>query len=202
MSGGYPLGVVASSSGTQWDARIGTTDQSPTRRRTCCRGWCRRPRRSSSPAAATPRSPRWRRASLAAGNGPRAGGGSAGPRRRRHHVRGRGPIRLHACLGRVDTRRVSNTTTPAVARGLSIDAMQTLTGRWFLAGPINRVSAPVFATPARSAATNCRFREATAGIACSQDFTLLAAYQNTRWYGAPRATHGIATSVVWARRWR
>ena len=33
ISGGYPLGAIASSSGAHWDARAGITDQSPTRKR-------------------------------------------------------------------------------------------------------------------------------------------------------------------------
>ena len=44
ISGGYPLGAIASSSGAHWDARAGITDQSPTRKRNVLRvpGPCRR----------------------------------------------------------------------------------------------------------------------------------------------------------------
>jgi hypothetical protein len=80
--------------------------------------------------------------------------------------------------------------------------MQTLTGRWFLAGRVNRVSAPVFKTPLDQPRQSADSSDLTLGYRLRADLTLRAGYQTSRWYGAATRTNGLATSVVWARRWR
>ncbi|MEO7274417.1 MAG: hypothetical protein ABIX28_02890 [Vicinamibacterales bacterium] len=203
MSGGYPLGVLASSSGAHWDARVGVTDQSPTRRRNVIS-------RDRPPAAAQ----------LVAGGGysPFAGlrvGASLARGRYREPTTGQ-PGRSVAVTTiegeyAVGHTRISGewihdgfqtTTRSVVARGFSLDAMQTLTARWFVAGRVNRASAPVFKTPLDQPRQVADSSEATLGYRLSHDVTLRAGYETSRWYGVPLRQHGLATSVVWARRWR
>jgi len=203
MSGGYPLGVVASSSGTHWDARIGITDQSPTRRRNVLS-------KDGPPSSAqfiagggyTPFAGLRVGASLARGQYREPAAGQPGRDVAVTTFEGEYEFGYTRLSGEWIHDQFETTTTPAVARGFSIDAMQTLTGRWFLAGRINRVAAPVFATLLDQPRQTADSSDVTLGYRLRADFTLRAGYQTSRWYGVEQRTHGLATSVVWARRWR
>ena len=203
MSGGYPLGVVASSSGAHWDARAGITDQSPTRRRNVIS-------QDRPPSAAqlvagggyTPFAGLRLGASLARGRYREPAAGQPGRDVAVTTFEGEYEVGYTRLSGEWIRDRFETTTTPAVARGFSIDAMQTLTARWFLAGRVNRVSAPVFKTLLEQPRQDADGSEATVGYRLSQELTVRAGYQTTRWYGVQERTHRFATSVVWARRWR
>ena len=108
----------------------------------------------------------------------RAGGGSAGPRRRRHHVRGRARIRLHASLGRVDTRPVRDHDDPRggarVEHRRDADAHRPVVPR----RPNDRVSAPVFETLLDQPRQTADSSDVTLGYRLRADFTLRAGYQH------------------------
>ncbi len=91
---------------------------------------------------------------------------------------------------------------PAIARGFSLEAVRTLTPRWFAAARANRASSPVFVSPELSVRRAATSGELTLGYRVSPEVTLRAGYQVSRWYGAPRQTRALALSAVWAQRWR
>ncbi len=207
LSGGYPLGAMASLSGRRWDARAGVTDHTPTR--------SRKMMSSSRPAA---------RPQLVAGagitpiQGLRLGGGYARgvyrepstpaapvPATREasatiFNLEGEYSIGYTRIAGEWIRDSFETASTPAVARAFLLEAVRTITPRWYAAGRTTRSSTPVFAagTRTRRAATGT---EATLGYRLSPEITLKAGYQGSRSYTAREWTHAAAVSVVVFKRW-
>jgi hypothetical protein len=83
-----------------------------------------------------------------------------------------------------------------------VEAVRTLTPRWFAAARVNRASSPAFVSPELSVRRAATSGELTLGYRVSPEVTLRAGYQASQWYGAPRQERALALSAVWARRWR
>jgi hypothetical protein len=207
MSGGYPLGAIASLSGKRWDARAGVTDGTPARNRKMISSG-RPPARAQfvggagitpiqglrlgtgfahgvyrEPAAATATSPARAKANATI-----------------FTIEGEYSIRYTRLTGEWIRDNFETATTPAVARGLLFEAVQTLTPRWYAAARSTRTSTPVFAAGVRTRKTGGAF-EATVGYRLSPEITLKAGYQGSRTYTAARWDNAAAVSFVVFRRW-
>ena len=208
ISGGYPLGAIASSSGAHWDARAGITDQSPTRKRNVFG--------SHAPDAElqvlagggyTPVAGARIGASFARGayrKSPAIPQASAvaGTDATMFTVEGEYAIGYTRVTGEWIRDAFDATGEPAVARGFSLMATRTLTPRWFVAGRANRVSSPVITAALERVRQAASSGEATVGYRLNPDVSLRAAYQMSRWFGVAEWDRSFVMSAVWARRWK
>jgi hypothetical protein len=206
LSGGYPLGIVASASGRRWDARAGITDGTPTRNR----------RMMST--ARPPAEPQF----VAGGGltpipGLRIGSGfghgvyrtptSSAPLPLNQsasatvfNVEGEYAVGYTRVAGEWIVDRFETTTTPAVVRGYLFEAVRTITPRWYAAGRTTRVSTPTVSqgTRVRMIGTTA---DATVGFRVSREITLKGGYQGSTTYTRVDWEHAAAISAVWSRRW-
>jgi len=207
MSGGYPLGAIASGSGNRWDARAGVTDGTPARNRKMM-STDRPPARAQFIAGGgvTPLEGLrfgtgfargiYREPSLATATAP------ARPERLAaiFSLEGEYSIRHTRLAGEWIRDRFETNTTPAVARAFLFEAVQTLTPRVYAASRTTRTSTPVFAAGARTRRSGTT-TEATLGYRVSPDITLKGGYQGSRTYITDAWTHAAAASVVVFKRW-
>jgi hypothetical protein len=208
LSGGYPIGVILSSSGSWWDVRGGVTDGTPARYRKVFA--------QNNPAAAP---------QLIAGGGItplpglRFGVGLAHGAYRNaeddyyvgstplpdanatvFNVEGEYAFGYTRLTGEWVRDRFESTTTPAVARSFYVQGVQTLTPRIFATGRITRVSAPVSIIDHDIRSTRSSI-ELSAGYRLTPQWTVKGGYEAARRFNANDWTHAATASVVWARRW-
>ena len=208
LSGGYPLGAMASTSGRWWDARGGVTDGTPTRNRKMM---------SSNRPPAEPQ--------LVAGGGVtpiaglRLGAGYAygiyraqtvpassspvPPTRAASatvfNVEGEYAVGYTRVAGEWIMDSFETATTPAVARGYLLEAVRTLTPRWYIAGRTTRASTPVFTAGTRVRRTNGT-ADVTIGYRLSPEIMIKAGYQGSRTYARTDWDHAAAVSLVFFQR--
>ncbi len=206
LSGGYPLGAMASLSGQRWDARAGVTDGTPSRNRKMM---------SSGRPPAQPQ--------FVAGGGVtpvaglRLGAGYAhGVYREMRtfsapipptqaasatvfNLEGEYAVGYTRVAGEWIMDRFETATTPAVARGYLLEAVRTLTPRWYIAGRTTRASTPVFAAGVRVRRTSGT-ADANIGYRLSPEITVKAGYQGSRAYTSADWEHAAAISLVFAKR--
>jgi hypothetical protein len=209
LSGGYPLGAMASLSGQKWDARAGVTDGTPARNRKMM---------SSNRPKAQPQ--------LVMGGGVtpivglRLGAGYAHGTYREattatasaplpqteaksatvFNLEGEYAIGYTRIAGEwIYDRFETVTATPAVAKGFLLEAVRTLTPRWYVAARMTRASTPVFTagTRVRRAAGTV---DSNVGFRISPELMVKAGYQGARGYTATDWNHSAAVSLVVAKR--
>jgi hypothetical protein len=204
LSGGYPLGAMASFSGARWDARAGVTDGTPARNRRMM--WADR-----TPA----------RAQLVAGGGvtPIAGlrfgfgyahgvyreAGISGPQAPAasatiFNLEGEYAAGHTRLAGEWVVDTFDTMTTPAVSRGYTVEAVQTLSPRWYAAARSTRTSTPAFVGGTRIQRSNGA-TEGIVGFRLNTLITLKAGYQGSRSYTAQHWDHAAAVSIVLFKRW-
>ena len=208
MSGGYPLGAMASVSGRRWDARGGVTDGTPARNRKMMSS--DRPKAEPQLVAGGGITPV---AGLRVGAGyahgvyrpstTPASGSPLPPTRAAHatvfNLEGEYEVGYTRLAGEWIRDSFETSTTPAVARGYLLEAVRTLTPRWYVAGRMTRTSTPVF-----TAGTRVRRTSGTAdgnvGIRLSTQFILKVGYQGSRGYTRTDWDHAAAASLVVSKR--
>ena len=206
MSGGYPLGAIVSASGAHWDVRGGLTDSSPARQRNVFAA-------SRPPAVTqivvgggvTPTTGLRIGAGFARGQyrSPavsQTGVGTPGRNATVFTVEGEYAIGYTRIAGEWIVDRFETTMSPVVARGFNLQAVQTLTPRWFAAGRTVHATSTVLKgyRPGRRTATSA---EATLGYRVTPIFTVRGGYQGSGSLYAPGWEHALAVSAVWAQRW-
>lgn len=206
ITGGYPLGAIVSASGTMWDARAGVTDSSPTRAASVFSS--DRPGRGPQVIAGggvTPRQGLRVGAAVAQGryrSRARSTSGIVTPAEdaTTFTLEGEYAIGYTRVQGEWIVDRFTTTKTPAIARGFNVDALRTLTPRWFAAARVVRASSPVLTgpTPGRRVGTTS---EGSLGYRLTRAFTVRGGYQGSRLFNDARWTHAAAVSIVWAQRW-
>lgn len=103
--------------------------------------------------------------------------------------------------------RMETSTGERVASGWFVQGQQTLTPRWFVAGRVERMSAPaVFwlgggAEPPLVVQQRLRGVEETLGYRLTPEITLRASHRARQGFGRPGYDHTISASIVWWRRW-
>jgi hypothetical protein len=208
LSGGYPLGAMASTSGRWWDARGGVTDGTPARNRKMM---------SSNRPPAEPQ--------LVAGGGVtpiaglRLGAGYAHGIYRAQttpassspvpptqaasatvfNLEGEYAVGYTRIVGEWIMDSFETATTPAVARGYLVEGVRTLSPRWYIAGRTTRASTPVFTAGARVRRTNGT-ADVTVGYRLSPEVIIKAGYQGSRTYTRTDWDHAAAISLVFAKR--
>jgi hypothetical protein len=205
LSGGYPLGAMASLSGRKWDARAGVTDGTPTRNRKMMSS----DRPPAQPqfvtgGGITPIPGLRLGAGFAQGRYREQTTGSTLPTSRSadatvFNLEGEYAVGYTRIAGEWIRDSFESATSPAVARGYLLEAVRTLSARWYIAGRTTRASTPVFAggvSRRRSAGT----ADGTIGFRLSPEFTLKAGYQGSRTYTRNDWDHAAAISVVYAKR--
>ena len=95
--------------------------------------------------------------------------------------------------------RFETATTPAVARGYLLEAVRTLTPRWYIAGRTTRASTPVFAAGTRVRRTSGT-ADVNIGYRLSPEILIKAGYQGSRAYTRADWDHAAAISLVFAQR--
>jgi hypothetical protein len=207
MSGGYPLGAIASLSGRRWDARAGVTDGTPARNRKMMSSG-RPPARAQLIAGGGVTPVAGLRLGTALAHGvyrePAVATATTPARPERDAtiltVEGEYSFRHTRITGEWIRDRFETYTTPAVARALLFEAVQTLSPRWYAAARTARTSTPVFAAGTRTRRTGGAL-EATVGYRLSPEITLKGGYQGSRTYTAAEWDHAAAVSFVVSRRW-
>jgi hypothetical protein len=207
LSGGYPLGAIASLSGRRWDARAGVTDGTPARNRKMI---------SSSRPPARPQFVTG--GGITPFEGLRIGAGFANGVYREptiatatvpatveksatvFNLEGEYSIGYTRIAGEWIRDSFDTTGAPAVARGLLLEATRTLTPRIWVAGRTTRTSTPVLAAGARTRRVGTG-AEATVGYRLSNEILLKAGYQGSKGYAAREWTHAAAVSCVLFKRW-
>ena len=204
LSGGYPLGALASFSGARWDARAGVTDGTPARNRRMM--WADRP-----PA----------RAQFVAGGGvtPMAGlrfgfGYARGVYREPRltpqqtpamsatvfNLEGEYAIGYTRLAGEWIVDAFETATDPAVSRGFVVEAVQTISPRWYGAVRTAGTSTPALVSGNRIRRSSGA-AEAILGFRFNTLITFKAGYQGSRPYAAQQWDHAAAVSVVLFKRW-
>ena len=206
LSGGYPLGAMASTSGRTWDARAGVTDGTPARNRKMM---------SSNRPPAEPQ--------FVAGGGVtpvaglRLGAGYAHGIYRAQtassspipptqaasatvfNLEGEYAVGYTRVAGEWIMDRFETASTPAVARGFLLEAVRTLSPRWYVAGRTTRASTPVFTAGVRVRRSSGT-ADGTVGYRLSPEITIKAGYQGARTYTGTDWDHAAAVSLVVAKR--
>ena len=206
LSGGYPLGAMVSTSGLRWDARAGVTDGTPARNRKMM---------SSNRPPAEPQ--------FVAGGGVtpvaglRLGAGYAYGLYREEtpsalpipatqsatatvfNLEGEYAIGYTRVAGEWIMDSFETATDPAIARGYLVEAVRTLSPRWYIAGRNTRASTPVYAAGKRVRRTNGT-ADVTVGYRVSPDILIKVGYQGARTYVATDWDHAAAVSLVFAKR--
>ena len=228
MSGGYPLGAIVSASGAHWDVRGGVTDSSPARKRNVFAasrppaasqfvvgggvtpttglrigaGFARGRYRTHavSQTSATTHDESDEAGEYASGAVTHTGTAVSGESATVFTIEGEYAVGYTRISGEWIVDRFDTTISPAVARGFNLQAVQTLTPRWFAAGRTVRVSSPVLTGPksGRRAATSA---EGTLGYRVTPGFTLRGGYQGSSSLYRPTWEHALAVSAVWSQRW-
>jgi hypothetical protein len=209
LSGGYPLGAMVSFSSlskSRWDARVGVTDGTPARSRRMMSG----DRPPAQPQLVTG-------GGISPIAGLRLGAGFAHGLYRAQtsgstlpsadsatatifNLEGEYSIGYTRVAGEWIVDRFESAMTPAIARGFLIEAVRTLSPRWYAAARTTRGSAPALADGVRVRRTNGS-ADGTIGFRVSPEVTLKAGYQGSRTFARTDWDHAAAVSFVYARRW-
>jgi hypothetical protein len=203
MSGGYPLGGLVTASGTHWDIRGGVTDSTPARPQS----------KLKANAGAS-------HAQVVVGGGItpmaglRFGAGFARGRYRGEtpafpgagtppatatvlNLEGEYAWRYTRLSGEWVRDTFDTTARPVHARAGYLQAVQTLTPRWFAAARHTQVAAPQLAG---AGTQSQRVTEATIGYRVTPAWTIRAGAATQRSY-LGRVSRQIGVSLVWAERW-
>jgi hypothetical protein len=206
MSGGYPLGVMATASGSWWDLRGGATDATPARPQSELK-------RNGTPGYA--------QAVIGGGIAPvpglRVGAGFAQGRFRSAeagslqasaadadatvlNIEGEYAIRFTRMSGEWVRNVFDTTGIPATATASYFQVAQTLTPRWFAAARWTAAHAPV-GLPGAWARRAQTVYETAVGYRVSRDWTLRSGWSTQRTFTGSAFDNQIGASLVWARRW-
>jgi hypothetical protein len=202
ISAGYPLGVVAASSGARWDARAGVIDGTPARPRVRLKSG-QRPAMPQFVAGGgfTPRAGLRVGAGLATGRYRDATAAAPQASATVVNLEAEYAVRHTRVSGEWVTDRFGIACGPVTARSFYVQGVQTLTPRLFAAARVARVRTPPIVFGTLRPTVTFTTAEATMGYRLTREWTLRGGYYGQRTYLAPSWQHQAAASVVWARRW-
>jgi hypothetical protein len=201
----YAYGVSATVSGTRWDARAAVIDTSPLRTRRIF-------------AQTNP--PRFDNVVVGGGVTPFVGLRVGGSVTRGGWLRaGENPtitenrdativtvesefsFRYTKLLGEWVRDTLETTSGEKVASGWFVQGQQTLTPRWFVAGRVERMSAPARTLLSTIEQQHLDGTEETIGFKLTPELTLRIDHRARRGFGRPGFDHQAALSAVWWKRW-
>lgn len=210
LGGLYPLGAAATVSTLRWDARAAVIDNSPLR--------ARRVFADDSPpnppqfvnlvvgGGVTPVVGLRVGASVAHGGWLNSGESPAVTADRDATVvtvESEFSFRYTKLLGEWVRDRLETGAGTRVASGFFLQGQQTLTPRWFAAGQVERMSAPVAAPGGGGVSVTQRLTgvEETLGYRLTPELTLRVSHRARKGFGVSGLGHTAAVSVVWWKRW-
>jgi hypothetical protein len=88
-----------------------------------------------------------------------------------------------------------------VASGWFVQGQQTLTPRWFVAGRVERMSAPGLTLLSTIEQQHLDGSEETIGFRLTPELTLRVDHRARRGFGRPEFDHQASLSAVWWKRW-
>lgn len=202
ISGGYPLGAIVSTSGSWWDVRAGVTDSSPAVPRYVFDEAAPRARpQLIAGGGVTPVTGMRIGVGLARGRyGAAAPAGTGAPRASVFNVEGEYAFGYTRLSGEWVRNAFDTPHGSAVARGVNVQAMLTLTPRVFAASRFTRASSPTATVPALLVRSSTAF-EATLGYRLSPELTVRGGYQRQRGFKNAAWSRAAVMSLVWAERW-
>jgi hypothetical protein len=89
----------------------------------------------------------------------------------------------------------------AIATGWYVQGQQTLTPRWFVAGRVERISAPALTPLFTIEEQHLNGIEETLGFRLTPELTLRFDHRARQGFGRPGFDHQAAVSAVWWKRW-
>jgi hypothetical protein len=98
-----------------------------------------------------------------------------------------------------DTMETSGEDT--VATGWYVQGQHTLTPRWFVAGRVERISAPALTPLLTFTEQHLNGVEETLGFRLTPELTLRADHRARQGFARPGFDHQVALSAVWWKRW-
>lgn len=205
ISGGYPLGAMATVSGPRWDLRAGVTSSTPAQPHNVLDAAGRNEAQLVVGGGVTPLP------GLRLGAGFTRGRYRPGATTSTIADDGRGTAAVFNLEGEyaVAHTRMSGELvrdrfrTPAsttVAHGFNLQVAQTLSPHVFAAARATRVSAPVATIPKEVRRTSSAL-EATLGYRLTTELTIRGGYQRERSFNETRWRNAAVMSLVWAERW-
>lgn len=87
------------------------------------------------------------------------------------------------------------------ASGWYVQGQQTLTPRWFVAGRVERMSAPALTPLFTIEQQHFNGVEETLGYRLSPELTIRADHRARRGFGRPEFDHQASLSLIWWKRW-
>jgi hypothetical protein len=88
-----------------------------------------------------------------------------------------------------------------VASGWFVQGQQTLTPRWFIAGRVERMSAPALTPLLSIERQHLNGVEETLGFRLTPELTLRIDHRARQGFGRPDFDHQVSLSAVWWKRW-
>jgi hypothetical protein len=200
----YPFGTQVTVSGLRWDARAGLIDTSPLRRRRVLTGT--NPPRFTNVVlggGVTPIVGLRVGASVTHGGWMRAGESPAVVDDRDATivtVESEFSFAYTKLAGEWVRDSIDTSTGRRIASGWFVQGQQTLAPRWFVAGRVERIDAPLVLT----AGVVDQFLagvEEVLGYRLTPELTLRVGHRARRGFGRPGYDHQTSVYLVWWRRW-
>jgi hypothetical protein len=109
-------------------------------------------------------------------------------------------FRYTKLLGEWVRDTLETSSVDRVASGWYVQGQQTLTPRWYVAGRVERMSAPAL-TPSTIEQQHFSGVEETVGFRLTPELTVRADHRARQGFGRPGFDHQASLSAVWWRRW-
>lgn len=205
----YPFGAQATLSGARWDGRVAIIDTSPLRRRRIF-AESNPPRFTNVVVGGgiTPMVGFRIGASLTHGGWQRAGETPLVTEDRNATIftaESELSFAYTKLSGEWVRDAIETSTGDRVASGWFVQGQQTLAPRWFVAGRIERISAPFVSPlllfPPLVEQQRLVGSEEVLGFRLTPEITLRLGHRARRGFGRPTYDHQAAVSVVWWKRW-
>lgn len=202
LSAVYPEGVSVSTSASHWDARAALVDRPPVQFWQAPAG-ATRGANVAAGAGVTP----WQGfrvgAAVSSGQYADATADRGGLDYRTANVEGEYAVAYTKISGEWTRDRFDTAVGPQISRGWTLQAMQTISPRWFAHTRVSVIDSPEVARTAPFAATSQRFTsiDTTVGYRFSPEITIRVGHSAVRSFASTAFDQQIGVSLMWARRW-
>jgi hypothetical protein len=203
----YPYGASATVSGTHWDARAAVIDTSPLRTRRVFAEYDQNPPRFPTfvvGGGVTPIVGVRVGASVTQTGWQKAGESPSVTVDRDATIvtiETEVSFRYTRLLGEWVRDSIETATGREAASGWWLQGQQTLTPRWFAAGRVERIQAPLVTPFTGRAEQRLSSVEETLGFRVTRELTLRLSHRARRSFGRPGYDNQVGVSAVWWRRW-
>jgi len=201
VSAVYPAGVLISTSGSRWDARVALVDRAPV---DFWRATTKRPREANGVIGGgiTPRQGLRLGATAAWGTVADAAEGTAGPKYSLVNVEGEFAFGYTKLSGEWTRDRFVLVSGTRAAHGWTLQGRQTITPRLFVHSRISTASLSASpGAPPGTPGSTFRSIDTTAGYLITPEVTLRVSHAVVRGHSGTAVDHQVGLSMMWSRRW-